>query len=66
MAKKRRALRGKSQKAKFGRVLSEFKKGSLRSGSGKRVTSQKQALAIAFSEGRTVKRKKKKGRRRKR
>ena len=64
MAKKRRALRSKRQKTKFGKVLGEHKRGGLRSGSGKKVTSRKQAIAIAFSEGRAVKRKKKKSRRR--
>jgi hypothetical protein len=42
----------KGKKAKFDKVMGEWKKGKLRSGSktGKKVTSQKQALAIAFSE----------------
>lgn len=31
-------------------VMKDWKKGSLKSGSGKKVTSQKQALAIAISE----------------
>lgn len=34
------------------KVLSEFKRGTLRSGSGGRVKSRQQALAIAFSEQR--------------
>ena len=39
--------------------MSEFKKGKLRSSSGKKVTSRKQAQAIAFSEERRAKKKKK-------
>ena len=34
------------------KVLHERKKGTLKSGSGKRVTSRKQAIAIALSEAR--------------
>lgn len=39
-------------KAKFGKVMSEFKSGTLRSGSkkGPKVTNPKQAKAIAASE----------------
>jgi Family of unknown function (DUF6496) len=50
-------------KAKFGKVMSEFKHGTLRSGSkkGPKVTSPKQAKAIAASEaGMPSKSKKKK------
>ena len=45
---------------KFKRVLKEFKKGDLHSGSemGPIVTNPKQAIAIAFSEKRRAKRKK--------
>jgi len=32
--------------------MHEFKKGKLKSGSGKKVTNQKQAIAIALSEAR--------------
>jgi len=39
-------------KEKVGVVLSEFKRGTLRSGSGAHVTSKKQAVAIALSEAR--------------
>jgi hypothetical protein len=35
---------------KMGKVMGEYKHGSLKSGSGKKVTSRKQALAIAMSE----------------
>lgn len=37
---------------KFTKVMHEFGKKTLRSSSGRKVTSQKQALAIAFSEQR--------------
>lgn len=37
---------------KVGKVMHEFKEGSLKSGSGKKVKSRKQAIAIALSEAR--------------
>lgn len=37
---------------KIHKVLSEFKKGTLKSGSGAKVSSRKQALAISLSEAR--------------
>lgn len=37
---------------KIGKVLGEFKRGTLRSGSGAKVKSRKQAVAIALSEAR--------------
>lgn len=37
---------------KIGKVMEEFKEGKLHSGSGGKVTSRKQALAIAISEAR--------------
>ena len=42
----------KGKDAKFRKVMGEFGKGKLRSGSkkGPKVTDQKQAVAIAFSE----------------
>lgn len=40
------------KKNKVKKVLGEFKRGKLRSGSGKKVTSRKQAVAIALSEQR--------------
>lgn len=43
----RKRARGKK---KVGIVLGEFKKGTLKSSSGKKVTSRDQALAIALSE----------------
>lgn len=41
----------KAQK-KVGKVMHEFKEGTLKSGSGNKVTSKKQALAIGISEAR--------------
>jgi len=39
-------------KAKIHKVMKEKKQGTLKSGSGKKVTSRKQAVAIALSEAR--------------
>jgi hypothetical protein len=41
----------KSQK-KIGKVMEEYKEGTLKSGSGKKVTDRKQAIAIGISEAR--------------
>ncbi|MBB4807866.1 hypothetical protein HNP38_003182 [Chryseobacterium defluvii] len=43
-----------SQKAqdKIGKVMHEFKEGKLKSSSGKKVKSRKQAIAIGISEAR--------------
>lgn len=49
-AKKRRKL--KSPKDKTEVVMKEFKRGTLNSGSGQKVTNRKQAIAIALSEAR--------------
>lgn len=54
-AKKRKHLRGQK---KVGVVMSEFKRGTLRSGSGRKVSSRKQAIAIAMSEAGMSRRKK--------
>ena len=43
---------GPKGKAKIKTVLGEFKRGSLRSGSGGKVRKRKQAVAIAMSEAR--------------
>ena len=44
---------GPKAKKKISRVMHEFGKGKLKSGgSGKKVTSQKQAIAIGISEAR--------------
>ena len=42
----------KKAQEKVETVMHEMKKGSLRSGSGKKVTSRKQAIAIGLSEAR--------------
>ena len=39
-------------KAKIHKVMKEHKEGKLKSSSGKKVTSRKQAVAIALSEAR--------------
>ena len=39
-------------RAKVEKVMHEHKEGKLKSGSGKKVTSRKQAVAIALSEAR--------------
>jgi hypothetical protein len=56
MAKKKTAA-----KKKVSKVMHEFKKGKLKSGSkeGPEVTNPKQAIAIALSESRKVGKKKK-------
>ncbi|MDR6465766.1 DUF6496 domain-containing protein [Chryseobacterium sediminis] len=43
-----------SEKAQYkvGKVMHEFKEGKLKSSSGKKVTSRKQAVAIGISEAR--------------
>jgi hypothetical protein len=45
--------------AKVHKVMSEFKKGTLKSSSGHKVTSRDQAIAIAMSEAGMSKKKKK-------
>ena len=62
---------GKKAQRKVRQVMRERKRGTLRSGSGKKVTSRKQAIAIGLSEARRAgakvprKRKKKSSRRKK-
>lgn len=52
-------LKKKKKNQKVGVVMSEFKRGTLHSGSGAKVKSRKQAIAIAMSEvGLSKKRKK--------
>jgi hypothetical protein len=48
----RMAKYGKKAKEKVEKVMHERKEGTLRSGSGKKVTSRKQAIAIGLSEAR--------------
>lgn len=40
----------KHKQRKVHKVMSEFKRGTLRSGSGKKVTNSRQAIAIGLSE----------------
>lgn len=42
----------KKAQEKIGEVMKEFKDGKLKSGSGKKVTDRKQAVAIGISEAR--------------
>jgi hypothetical protein len=44
------------RKNKAKKVMGEFKRGTLKSSSGKKVKSRKQAVAIAMSEARRGKR----------
>jgi Family of unknown function (DUF6496) len=46
-----------TRKKKVHKVMDEYKKGTLKSGSGKKVRSRKQAVAIAMSESRQSKKK---------
>lgn len=46
-------------KAKVGKVMGEYKRKTLKSGSGAPVKSRKQAVAIAMSEAGMAKKKKK-------
>lgn len=53
MAKKSSSSSSSSKgKQKVRKVMKEHKAGNLKSGSGKKVTSRKQAVAIALSEAR--------------
>jgi hypothetical protein len=49
---KRSASSETKGKQKVEKVMHEHKQGTLKSGSGKKVTSRKQAVAIALNEGR--------------
>lgn len=57
-------------KEKIRKVMHEFKEGTLRSSSGAKVTSRKQAIAIGLSEARAagarIPKKKAKGKKKKR
>jgi len=48
-----------AQKHKVSKVMREYKEGDLKSGSGRKVKSRKQAVAIAMSESGQSKRRKK-------
>jgi hypothetical protein len=50
--KKKTSSSSAKGKSKVHKVMKEHKEGKLKSGSGKKVTSRKQAVAIALSEGR--------------
>ena len=53
MATKSKSSSSRSKgKRKVHKVMKEHKEGKLKSGSGKKVTSRKQAVAIALSEAR--------------
>jgi hypothetical protein len=47
---RRKFMTTATQKRKVHKVMHEHKKGTLKSGSGKKVRSRKQAVAIAMSE----------------
>ena len=47
------------QKRKVGKVMHEHRSGKLKSGSGRKVKSRKQAIAIAMSESGQSRRRKK-------
>jgi len=49
------------QKKKVEKVMHEHKRGTLKSGSGKKVKSRKQAIAIAMSESGQSKKRRKAG-----
>ena len=60
MARKKPTTKAGKQR-KMHKVMSEHKRGTLRSSSGKKVTSRAQAVAIGLSEsGQSKKRKRKK------
>jgi hypothetical protein len=52
-------MASKRQRRKVSKVMHEHKRGTLRSGSGRRVKSRKQAIAIAMSESGQSRRQKK-------
>lgn len=54
-AAKRKSLPPKDKKSV---VMKEFQRGTLRSGSGEKVTNPKQAVAIAYSEAGQARKKK--------
>lgn len=61
-SRKKSSKKKSSSRSKIGKVMEEYKMGDLHSGSkrGPKVKSRKQALAIAFSEARRGKKKRRK------
>ena len=55
-------MASKRQTRKVGKVMHEFKEHSLKSGSGRKVKSRKQAIAIAMSESGQSRKRRKTGR----
>lgn len=51
-------MAAKKKQTKVEKVMKEFKAGTLKSGSGAKVTSRDQAIAIALSEQAAAKKKK--------
>lgn len=47
---KRKPKTKAGKRRKMGKVMGEYKRGTLRSSSGQKVTSRKQAIAIGLSE----------------
>jgi len=50
-------MKKKAAAKKVGKVMGEYKRGTLKSGSGAKVQSKKQAVAIAMSEAGMAKKK---------
>jgi hypothetical protein len=50
-------MKKKAAAKKVGKVMGEFKRGTLKSSSGSQVTTKKQAVAIAMSEAGMAKKK---------
>jgi hypothetical protein len=55
---RRPAVASKKKQAKVEKVMGEYKRGTLKSSSGAKVKSKKQAVAIAMSEAGMSKKKK--------
>ena len=53
------AMASRAQKSKVSKVMREHKQGTLRSSSGRKVKSRKQAVAIAMSESGQLRKRKK-------
>ena len=55
-------LEGRRKRGKVAKVMHEYKEGSLKSGSGHKVTDRDQAVAIAMSEAGMSRKKRRKRR----